>query len=133
MQLENSPKAQSPHGLRKGGRLSGCASGTADRQRRTEAGQRRRLRYRPAQEPGQNRAGMHRELSKQESSCHIAGGAEGSRKAEVQALSGIDALSADCIQKRLLQQQNQIGQQVDHRDSGYVPVEEKHQQKGTDQ
>ena len=76
---------------------------------------------------------MHRELSKQESSGHIAGGAEGSRKAEVQAPSGIDALSADCIQKRLLQQQNQIGQQVDHGDSGYVPMEEKHQQKGTDQ
>ena len=48
--------------------------------------------------------------------------------------AGVD-LSTDAARAEAagLQQQNQIGQQVDHRDSGYVPVEEKHQQKGTDQ
>ena len=44
--------AQHHRFLRQRRRSADCAFEPSDRQRRTEAGQRRRLRYRPAQEPG---------------------------------------------------------------------------------
>ena len=44
--------AQHHHSLRQRRLPADCAFEPSDRQRRTEAGQRRRLRYRPAQEPG---------------------------------------------------------------------------------